>query len=64
MSLTRNQWIEMWASIKLIEALSHELANSQFEHVPRRTIRSKMNQNLIEIQKIKDAIQDVIGQME
>lgn len=46
MSLTRGQWLEMWASIKVIEN----------ERLSRKAWK--------EVQKIKELIQRVVGQLE
>lgn len=53
MSLTRAQWVEMWESIKSIEA-DAKILNSK---VVKKSI-------LDEVQRIKEQIQSVIGQME
>ncbi len=53
MSLTRNQWEEMWRSIKLIETITKNLNSPK-----RREVI------LDEVKFIKDQIQSVIGQME
>jgi len=53
MSLTREQWIELWNSIKVIESMTAQITTS---HVKARIIK--------EIRYIKSEIQSVIGQME
>ncbi|HYV52409.1 MAG TPA: hypothetical protein VE971_03860 [Candidatus Eisenbacteria bacterium] len=53
MSLTRDEWLKMWESVKTIENLANTLKSP-----PRR------QQILWQIKKIKDQIQAVIGQME
>lgn len=53
MSLTREQWVEMWKSIKKIEAQSYGLISE-----------AKKKIILAEVKKIKKQIQEVIGQME
>lgn len=52
MSLTREEWNEMWKSIKYIEGIAIHL------HTPRKDLI------LMETRKIKELIQQVIGQME
>lgn len=52
MSLSREQWEQMWESIKLIERKLNELP------LYRRQTASE------EIKKIKNQIQSVIGQQE
>lgn len=52
MSLTREQWLEMWISIKKIE--------SEIYFFPMRNVRVMRP----EVDKIKSQIQSVIGQME
>lgn len=47
MSLTRDQWLEMWAAVKFIEM--HERLS---------------NKSRKETQKIKELIQQVVGQLE
>lgn len=54
MSLTRNQWINMWEEIKKIERLTFSI----------HTTARKKEEILIEVGKIKGKIQEVIGQME
>jgi len=53
MSLTRNEWIEMWNTVKRIEYLTKKLRNS--------ITRKKIINDLF---YIKAQIQSVIGQME
>lgn len=55
MSLTREQWLEMWESAKKIERLADYLYFTNL-------IRS--NEIKVEIRFIKAQIQSVIGQME
>lgn len=53
MSLTRAQWAEMWESVKSIEFDAALLQSN----VVKKSI-------MIEVNKIKEQIQSVIGQME
>lgn len=53
MSLTREQWIEMWDSAKKIEVNANKLKSPPTKQVI-----------LYEVKKIKEQIQEVIGQME
>ena len=54
MSLTRDQWCEMWESIKRIEQISHNFLKAE---PTKSAIKYEVN-------KIKTLIQDVIGKME
>lgn len=53
MSLTRKEWEEMWETVKEIEIVSEHMQPRQ------RVLYLKM-----QINKIKNQIQQVIGQME
>ena len=53
MSLTRAQWEDMWASIKVIEAMTRRISEAY--------VRSQIRK---EVDNIKDQIESVIGQME
>jgi hypothetical protein len=53
-SLTRDQWCEMWESIKRIEQISHNFLKAE---PTKSAIKYEVN-------KIKTLIQDVIGKME
>lgn len=55
MSPTREQWLEMWESIKKIESDSQALKTTNI---------LRYRSMLINIDRIKSLIQDVIGQME
>jgi len=52
MSLTRAEWLEMWRAIKVLD-------KNNFDKQWQSTVESQKN-----IQKIKELIQKVIGQME
>ena len=54
MSLTRAQWVNMWESIKRIEALTKNL---NYNAIKREQVRN-------EVDHIKGLIEQVIGQME
>jgi len=54
MSLTRNEWEEMWESVSKLENMIKGL-------YPHIGIKKRA---LVEIRKIKQQIQSVIGQME
>ena len=56
MSLTRDEWCKMWESVKTIEGVVYNAGN-----LPRAKIDIIM---LREVEKIKQQIQSVIGQME
>lgn len=56
MSLTRNEWIEIWNRLKVIEREAHKVWRKKY-------YRPANNINW-EVQRIKDKIQQVIGQME
>lgn len=66
MSLTRNQWIEMWETVKMIEAECNHLKfhTIHLQHIPVAIPRQKVRAILKETVKIKNAIESVIGQME
>jgi hypothetical protein len=63
MSLTRNQWIEMWATLKAMEydLLHFPRCNSPFVE---REQTKLINDTLNNIVFVKSQIQLVIGQME
>lgn len=54
MSLTRAEWLDMWTHIKAIERFVQE------ETAPHTGKRHTLRH----VQKIKDHIQDVVGQLE
>lgn len=56
MSLTRNQWIEMWNRLKTIESI-----NAKIWKAKHYKWANGINW---EIQRMKDMVQEVIGQME
>lgn len=60
MSLTREQWIEMWGQIKNIESLTNVIKTLA------KGERTKMSCDIIqtELVEIKNKIESVIGQME
>jgi hypothetical protein len=53
-SLTRDEWIEMWESVKRLERIANSL---DFHNIRKQRI-------LAETAKMKEKIQEVIGQME
>lgn len=55
MSLTRDEWVQMWNSVKRLESV---VKNSFSLGNPNRKLA------LEEIEKVKQQIQSVIGQME
>lgn len=57
MSLTRNEWVEMWESVKTIEDRIRLIPRIRSMDCPRTEIE-------IQVNKIKKQIQSVIGQME
>jgi hypothetical protein len=59
MSLTRAEWLDMWCSVKKLERLSNELLeNKSVNNLRRGTIiRTEVN-------KMKEQIQSVVGQLE
>jgi hypothetical protein len=63
MSLTRNQWIEMWATLKAMEydMLHFPKCNSPFIQNEQTKL---INDTLNNIVFVKTQIQTVIGQME
>lgn len=63
MSLTRNQWLEMWATLKAIEydILHFPRCNSPFVDKEQNEI---LRHHLKNIEFIKTQIQSVLGQME
>jgi diadenosine tetraphosphate (Ap4A) HIT family hydrolase len=56
MSLTKDEWAEMWESIKTIESINRKVWK-------KKHYRWANNINW-EVQKIKKQIQKVVGQME
>jgi hypothetical protein len=60
MSLTRAQWEEMWKNVKKVEDLSIRTMNE----TRTADVRVRMRLIQLETDKMKDAIQSVIGQME
>lgn len=61
MSLTRDEWAEMWDSIKKIEFASKDLISTKIEFQNRRHYSNLI---LREVKSIKDKIESVVGQME
>lgn len=57
--MTRNEWKEMWDSVKIIEGLADSL-------IATTSVSKKITGKAIEVQvtKIKKQIESVIGQME
>lgn len=64
MSLTRNDWLEMWALIKLIESNTKSIRLRGLNPYDGDTTRKIINQVSIECNKIKKQIESVIGEME
>ncbi len=66
MSLTRNEWIELWGSLKIMERNNLEMQNTNIYLPPvaKAKLLVKVKENIAEIQKIKASVQSVIGQME
>ena len=66
MSLTRNNWLEMWTSVKIIEFNISELGKdfNQLSPFSRKKINKIIREITTETNKIKIQIQSVIGQME
>ena len=66
MFLTRNQWIEMWGTVKLIEHNTREL-KVLLSYLPpyrRNQLRGTILANESELEFMKNQIQSIIGQME
>lgn len=59
MNPNRNEWLEMWNSIKIIEGLASALQLSP-DSLNKRTGKAVA----IQVNKIKKQIESVIGQME
>lgn len=59
MSLTRDEWLKMWNSIKCIESLTIESERDNFQ-----AIQSEWKLMEDCIRDIKKKVQSVIGQME
>lgn len=55
MSLTREEWLEMWKSVKFIEA-NLQLSSGMTSYMQIRIFN--------ELHKVKRQVQSVIGQME
>ena len=66
MSLTRNQWLEMWASLKVMEKNNLELRNTNIYLPPtvKHRLYEKLSENHQQIQKMKAQVESVIGHME
>lgn len=66
MSLTRDEWIEMWGSLKIMERNNLEMTNVNIYLPP--SVRKKLRRNIFDnnfaIKRMKDKVQSVIGQME
>lgn len=60
MSLTRAQWQEMWEHTNNIQ----NNAEFVFRHSSSTRIKNKARLTLVEVNNIKELIQEVIGQME
>jgi hypothetical protein len=61
MSLTKDEWVEMWEYIKHIEYEAKALASTSIKYQNRNYYSRKILGN---VKMIKDKIQQVIGQME
>lgn len=59
MSLTRDEWIQLWKSVKAMEAISEELQTSYSKNTIKYGIVIRM-----EVNKMKKQIESVIGQQE
>jgi hypothetical protein len=64
MSLTRNQWIELWATTKAMEYDLLHFPYSELSPYNRTEQRKIVQATLKNIKIIKNQIQSVIGQME
>jgi hypothetical protein len=64
MSLTRNQWIEMWATLKAIEYDMLHFPKCPLSPVVAKAQDEIIKHHLNSIEFIKGQIQSVIGQME
>lgn len=56
MSLTRNEWLEVWEAIKIIERTAVNLSHNNSKQSKVVILRNS--------DRIKEKIQQVIGQME
>lgn len=64
MSLTREQWLQMWASVKLIEGSANSSEDYPMNNFFKVLHRSQLKNIKREIKKVKVQIESVIGQME
>jgi hypothetical protein len=66
MSLTRDQWIELWGDVKLMEQNTSRL-NKLYKSLgpyDKRVLREIRRDYRYRLDKLKQQIQSVIGQME